>query len=125
MCSNQHPRASERANHLQYGPLYSVGRYSTNANRIKIRPFLNLGQEHQNFQETMFLNTYNWIHNNKVKIYRYVINRGEVVLTSDLSFKIFNLVLDFKYLNYYRLKIDNYTEILLWEMVGFQIGPPS
>jgi hypothetical protein len=64
------------------------------------------------------------MHNNKVKIYRYVVNTGEAVLIFDLSFKRFNLVLDFKYLNCYRVKIDKYTNSLR-EMVRFQIGPPS
>jgi hypothetical protein len=49
------------------------------------------------------------MHNNKVKIYRYAMNIGEAVLIFDLSFKRFNLVLDFKYLNCYRVKIDKYT----------------
>jgi hypothetical protein len=36
------------------------------------------------------------MHNRKAKLHRYVINRGEVVVTFDLSFKRFDLVLDFK-----------------------------
>jgi len=51
--------------------------------------------------------------NSKVKLHRYAINRGEVVVTFDLSFKRFDLVLDFKYLNCRGVKIDNYTQILL------------
>jgi hypothetical protein len=61
----------------------------------------------------MVLNTHNLMHNNEVKIYRCAINRREVVVTFDASFKKFNLVLDFKYLNYSGVKIDNYTQILL------------
>ena len=61
----------------------------------------------------MFLNTHNLMHNGKVKFHRYAINRGEVVVTFDLSFKRFDLVLDFKYLNCVRVKIDNHTQILL------------
>jgi hypothetical protein len=53
------------------------------------------------------------MNNGKVKFYRYVFNRGEVVVTFDLSFKRFDLVLDFKYLNCCGVKIDNYTQILL------------
>jgi hypothetical protein len=45
-------------------------------------------------------------------MHRYVINR-EAVITFDLSFKRFKLVLDFKYLNYCGVNIDNYTQILL------------
>jgi hypothetical protein len=41
------------------------------------------------FQETMFSNTHNLMHNNKVIIYR-----GEAKVTFDLSFIRFNLVLD-------------------------------
>jgi hypothetical protein len=58
----------------------------------------------------MFLNTHNLIHNNNVKIHRYVIDRGEAVVTFDLSFARFNLVLDFKYLNCCGVKIDNHTQ---------------
>jgi len=50
------------------------------------------------------------MHNNKVIIHRYIINRGEAIVTFDLSFIRFNLVLDFKYLNYCRVQIDNYTQ---------------
>jgi hypothetical protein len=47
-----------------------------------------------------------------VEIYRYGINRGEVV-TFDLSFKKLDLVLDFRGFNYHKLKINNYTRNLL------------
>jgi hypothetical protein len=50
------------------------------------------------------------MHNNNVKIYKFAIDRGEAVVTFDLSFTRFNLVLDFKYLNYCGVKIDNYTQ---------------
>jgi len=53
------------------------------------------------------------MHNNKVKMHRCAIDRREVVVTFDLSFKRFNLVLDFKYLNCCGVKIDNYRQILL------------
>ena len=53
------------------------------------------------------------MHNSKIKLHRYEINRGEIVVTFDLSFKRFDLVLDFKYLNCRKVKIDNYTQILL------------
>jgi len=46
-------------------------------------------------------------------LHRYVIDRGEAVVTFDLNFKIFELVLDFKYLNCRGVKIDNYIQILL------------
>jgi len=58
----------------------------------------------------MFLNTHNLIHNNKVIIYRYIIHRGEVIVTFNLSFIRFNLVLDFKYLNCYGVQINNYIQ---------------
>jgi hypothetical protein len=61
----------------------------------------------------MFLNIYNLIRNSKIKIYRYINDRGEAVVTFGLSFKRFNLVLDFKYLNCCGVKIDNYIQILL------------
>jgi len=41
-----------------------------------------------------------------VEIYRYGINRGEVV-TFDLSFKKLDLVLDFRGFNYCKVKINN------------------
>jgi hypothetical protein len=44
---------------------------------------------------------------------RCAINKGEAVVTFDLSFKGFGLVLDFKYFNCYRANIDNYTRVLL------------
>ena len=43
------------------------------------------------------------MYNNRVIIYRSVIKRGEVVVTFNLSFTRFNLVFDFKYLNFYRV----------------------
>jgi hypothetical protein len=46
-------------------------------------------------------------------LHRYAINRGEVVVTFDLSFKRIDLVLDFKYLNCRGIKINNYIQILL------------
>ena len=49
------------------------------------------------------------MYNNEVITHRYMINRGEAIVTFDLSFIRFNLVLDFKYLNCYRVQIDNYT----------------
>jgi hypothetical protein len=58
----------------------------------------------------MFSNTHNLIHNNNVKIHRCIIGGGEAVVTFNLSFTRFNLILDFKYLNYYRVKINNYTQ---------------
>jgi hypothetical protein len=42
-------------------------------------------------------------------VYRYAINRGESIVTFDPSFKRFNLVLDFKYLNCQGVKVNNYT----------------
>jgi hypothetical protein len=53
------------------------------------------------------------MHNRKAKLHRYVINRGEVVVTFDLSFKRFDLVLDFKYLNCRGEKINHYTQSLI------------
>ena len=67
----------------------------------------------KSFKRLTFLNTNNLIYNSKVKLHRYVIDRGETVVTFDLSFKIFELVLDFKYLNCRGVKIYNYTQILL------------
>jgi hypothetical protein len=52
------------------------------------------------------------MHKGKVKLHRYAINRGEVVVTFNLGFKRFNFVLDFKYLNCRGVKIDNHTQIL-------------
>jgi len=49
------------------------------------------------------------MYNNKVELHRYKINKGEVVVTFNLNSKRFNLVLDFKYLNCRRVKINNYT----------------
>jgi hypothetical protein len=40
------------------------------------------------------------IYNSIAKIYRYRINRGEEVVTFNLSFKRFDLVLDFRDFNY-------------------------
>jgi hypothetical protein len=42
-------------------------------------------------------------------VYKYTINRGAAIVTFDLSFKRFNLVLDFKYLNCQGVKINNCT----------------
>ena len=53
------------------------------------------------------------MHNHKARIHRFIINRGEAVITFDPSFKRFRYVLDFKYLNCSGVKIDNYTQILL------------
>ena len=52
------------------------------------------------------------MHNHKARIHRFIINRGEAVVTFDPSFKRFRYVLDFKYLNCRGVKIDNYTQIL-------------
>ena len=49
------------------------------------------------------------MYNTKVKVYRYIINRVKVIITFNLSFKRFNLMLNFKYLNYYKFY---YKEIL-------------
>jgi hypothetical protein len=48
-----------------------------------------------------------------VRIYRYRTNRGEEVVTFSLSFKRFDLVLDFRGFNYHKVKINNYTPNLL------------
>jgi hypothetical protein len=53
------------------------------------------------------------MHNSNIKLHRYIINRGEVLVTFDLNFKRFDLVLDFKYLNCREVKVDNHTQILL------------
>jgi len=60
-----------------------------------------------------------------VKTYRYRINRGEEVVTFNLSFKGFDLVLDFRDFNYHEVKINNLHEIYYREMVRFQIGSSS
>jgi hypothetical protein len=60
----------------------------------------------------MFVNTYYLMHHNKVKMHRYVIDR-EAVVTFNLSFERFKLVLNFKYLNCCEIKINNYIQILL------------
>ena len=48
-----------------------------------------------------------------VKTYKYGINIGEEAVTFNLSFKRFNLVLDFRDFNYREVKINNYTRNLL------------
>jgi hypothetical protein len=48
-----------------------------------------------------------------VETYRYGIYRGVEVVIFDLSFKRFDLVLDFRCFNYHKLKINNYTRNLL------------
>jgi hypothetical protein len=44
-------------------------------------------------------------------VYKYVSSKGEVIVTFNPSFKIFNLVLNFKFLNYQGVKINNFTRI--------------
>ena len=66
----------------------------------------------------------NLIHNSMVKTYRYRINRGEEVVTFDLTFKRFDLVLDFRGFNYYKVKLIAIDEICYREMVRFQISSP-
>jgi len=53
------------------------------------------------------------MYNNKVKIRRYGINKGEALVIFVLSFKTFDLKFDFKHLNCRGVKINNYTQILL------------
>jgi hypothetical protein len=48
-----------------------------------------------------------------VKTYIYRINRGEETTTFNLSFKRFNLVLNYRGFNYRKVKINNYIRILL------------
>jgi hypothetical protein len=72
---------------------------STKARGFKIGPPLSLGQEHQNLLRDYVSNVYNLIQSSNIKMERCVINKGKAVITFDLSFKRFNLVLDFKYFN--------------------------
>jgi hypothetical protein len=58
-------------------------------------------------------------------VYRYTINKGEAIVTFDPSFKIFNLVLDFKILNCQGVRLIIAHEFYYREMVGFQISLPS
>ena len=58
------------------------------------------------------------MYNTKVKVYRYIINRVKVIITFNLSFKRFKLILNIKYLNYYKVFYKTVS--------GAQVlGPPS
>jgi hypothetical protein len=75
---------------------------------LKLGPGTPKSCERQHFEMP-----HNPIYNGIAKTYRYGINRGEEAVTFNLSFKRFDLVLDFRDFNYREVKINNYTQNLL------------